>query len=240
MAGKLSRLASETGTTMYMVLLSAFNILLHKSTGKEDLIVGSSVAGRPHSDLENVVGMFVNMLAMRNKPKADITYYDFLADVRENALKAFENQDYQFEKLVDKLGLERDSSRNPLFDVAFVLQNTGLGNMEASNVKFTPYIMESKISKFDLTFYAWETDKGIDFIIEYSTALFKRESIEEMSRQFIRIIKSITDNKLTRIKDIAFYDEEKAGSIIGEIHKNQRDIVIDIDFYIHLLSPSPI
>ncbi|EPR13013.1 non-ribosomal peptide synthetase [Ruminiclostridium papyrosolvens] len=229
-AEKLSRLASETGTTMYMVLLSAFYVLLHKITGKEEMVVGTSVAGRPHSDLENVVGMFVNMLAMRNKPKADITYYDFLADVRENALKAFENQNYQFEKLVDKLGLERNSDRNPLFDVAFVLQNTGLGNMEASNVKFAPFIMESKISKFDLTLYSWETDEGIDFIIEYSTALFKRESIEEMSRQFIRIIKSITENKLIKIKDIAFYDEEKASSIIEEINKNRRDIVIDIDF----------
>ncbi|MGM1050753.1 MAG: condensation domain-containing protein, partial [Bacillota bacterium] len=95
------------------------NILLSKCTGQEDIIIGSPIAGRPHADLENIIGMFVNTLVMRNYPKSGKTYKGFLDEVKENSLRAYENQDYQFEELVDKLNLRRDISRNPLFDVMF-------------------------------------------------------------------------------------------------------------------------
>ncbi|MGB7604797.1 MAG: amino acid adenylation domain-containing protein, partial [Lutisporaceae bacterium] len=123
LTNKLKQIAKETGSTMYMVLLSAYNVLLSKYSGQEDIVVGSPIAGRPHADLENIMGMFVNTLAMRNFPQGNKTFKEFLEEVKANSLLAFENQDYQFEELIDKLNVTRDLSRNPLFDVMFSMQN---------------------------------------------------------------------------------------------------------------------
>ncbi|WP_157243996.1 condensation domain-containing protein, partial [Paenibacillus elgii] len=101
--------------------------LLHKYTGQEDVIVGTPIAGRPHADLESIIGMFVNTLALRHYPAGEKTFQDYVQEVKETSLKAFENQDYPFEALVDKLDLKRDMSRHPLFDTMFVLQNTEQG-----------------------------------------------------------------------------------------------------------------
>ncbi len=114
---KLSKISFENNSTLYMNLLSALNILLLKYTGQTDIIIGTAIAGRHHSDLTNIIGMFVNTLAMRNFPKGNKSYTEFLKEVNNNSIAAFENQDVQFEDLVDKLNLERDPSRNPLFDI---------------------------------------------------------------------------------------------------------------------------
>ena len=144
---KLNNLTAETGTTLYMALLSAYNILLFKYTGQEDIIVGSPIAGRQHADLKNIIGMFVNTLAIRNYPEEEKTFREFLAEVKENALLAYENQDYQFEDLVEKLEIRRDISRNPLFDVMFTVQNMDFGAVTIKDLKITPYQMVNKTVK---------------------------------------------------------------------------------------------
>ena len=125
LTGKLNNLAVETGTTLYMVFLSAYNILLYKYTGQEDIIVGSAIAGRLHADFNNLIGMFVNTLPVRNNPEGEKTYREYLKECKENALQFYENQSYQFEELVDKIDLPRDISRNPLFDTYFYLAKSG-------------------------------------------------------------------------------------------------------------------
>ncbi|HLP58794.1 MAG TPA: condensation domain-containing protein, partial [Candidatus Deferrimicrobium sp.] len=124
-AGALKTLALETGTTLYMLLLALYTIFLSKLSNREDIVVGTPVAGRRHDDLEKIIGMFVNTLATRNYPAGEKMFRDFLAEVKEKTLKAFENQEYPYEDLVEKVTAIRDVSRNPLFDTMFVLQNTG-------------------------------------------------------------------------------------------------------------------
>ncbi|WP_031342550.1 condensation domain-containing protein, partial [Ruminiclostridium papyrosolvens] len=156
LADTFKDIALKTGSTLYMVLLCAYNILLNKYTGQEDIIVGSPTAGRPHADLENLAGMFVNTLALRNFPKGDKTFIVFLEELKENVVTALENQDYQFESLIENLKLKRDLSRNSLFDTLFVLQNMGMPEMDVNGLKFTPYKFENRVSKFDLTLEAVE------------------------------------------------------------------------------------
>ena len=117
---------SDNNTTMFMLLLAAYNVLLSKITGQDDIIIGLPVAGRNHEDLQSIMGVFLNTLALRNKPKANKTFEVFLEEVRENALSAYENQDYPFEMLLEKLEIKRDSSRTPLFDIAFNSQDTNI------------------------------------------------------------------------------------------------------------------
>jgi acyl carrier protein len=201
-------LAKEIGATLYMNLLAVFNVLLHKYSGQDDIIVGSGTAGRPHVDLENVIGMFVNTLAIRNYPQSEKTYLEFLKEVKDNCVKAFENQDMQFEELVDRIGLDRTPSRNPIFSVELNVQNferpvpgkqkvQGMGNSQV-----THYGFEYTTSKFDLILFATEIGDEIDFMLEYSTALFKPATIEKMAARYLRIIKQVVENKSVKLKYI--------------------------------------
>ena len=220
---RLNEISKEAGATIYMVLLSAVNILLSKYTGQEDIIIGSPIAGRQHADLEDMLGMFVNTLAMRNYPSGNLTYIEFLNAVKENALKAYENQDYQFEELIEKLELRRDMSRNPLFDVMFVMQNVEVNEIELDDLTFTDYTEGEKIAKFDLTFTASETEKGILINIGYCTSLFKKETIERMSIHMQNLLESITENKSVLLGEISIISEEERNKILNEFNNTDAE-----------------
>ncbi len=213
---KVMELGAQTGTTLYMTLLALYNVLLHKYTGQDDIVVGSPIAGRRSADLENILGMFVNTLAMRNEPQGAKSFTQFLDEVKENSLKAYENQDYQFEMLVEKLELRRDLSRNPIFDTMFTLQNMALQNTStftnSVDLKFAPYGFERKGSKFDLSLTASEAGNQINFNLEYSTKLFKRETIEKLSNHFVNLIENVVQNPDRAITDIQMISKKNKSS----------------------------
>lgn len=198
----IKRVAGQNGATLYMVLLAAYYTLLYRYTGQEDIVVGTAAAGRQHNDLDNMIGMFVNTLAMRNYPNGNKTFSEFLEEVKKNSLKAYEAQDYQFEKLVEELQVERDVSRNPLFDTMFVLQNMGIPQMEIEGLKFLPYKFESHVSKFDLTFEVIEKESDAVLNVEYCTKLFKKATIERMAGHFINIINQIIKDEQFKLNEI--------------------------------------
>ncbi|UCH97675.1 MAG: AMP-binding protein, partial [Candidatus Aminicenantes bacterium] len=213
----LNQIARSEGATLFMVLAAVYNICLSKLTGQEDIVIGTPVAGRRHADLEAIIGMFVNTLALRNYPRGNKTFTRFLNDLKENALNAFENQDYQFEDLVENvsLNLKRDPSRNPLFDVLFALQNMDSREMEIPGSKSKPYEIENRIAKFDLSVMAMETGEHLLFEIEYCTKLFKKETIERLIGFFKRVIFSIIENPLAKIKEIEIIDPGEKGRILN-------------------------
>ncbi|MCK4259526.1 MAG: amino acid adenylation domain-containing protein, partial [Halanaerobiales bacterium] len=220
---ELNRLVKETNSTMYMVLLSGINILLSKYSNQEDIIIGSPIAGRPHADLEKIIGMFINTLAMRNNLAGNKTYKEFLKEVKENALEAYEHQDYQFEELVDKLNLHRDMSRNPLFDVMFVLQNIDKIQIDYNELKTTPYKLESTIAKFDLTLHAIEIDEKINCSFEYCTDLFKSETIERLAKHYLNILQTVVENPEIHIAKIELLSEEEKQHLLYEINDTDAD-----------------
>ncbi|GFZ32347.1 surfactin synthase subunit 2 [Clostridium zeae] len=211
---KLGDFAKENKATQYMVLLSVYTMLLAKYSAQEDIIVGSPIAGRRHADLDNCMGMFVNTLAMRNYPKGSKTFRKFLQEVKENALKAYENQEYQFEELVEKLNIERDFSRNPLFDVMFVMQNVDIPELEIDEVKFIPYEFENKISKFTMTLIAKEIGDTINFDLEYCTKIFKKETMERFKEHFKTGLQFILANPECNISEVEIIAEEEKNKII--------------------------
>jgi amino acid adenylation domain-containing protein len=203
----LRKMALKEEVTLFMVLLGVFNILLSKISRQEDIVIGTITAGRDNMELENIIGMFLNVLPLRNFPTKEKTFIDFLREVKKRTLSAFENQDYQFEDLVAALGLERDTNRHPLFDVMFILQNfqTPSGyRREFGNpvLKCAPYEYHNTTSKYDLTLYGTEIDEKLIFTIEYGTALFKRKTIEKIAESYGQIVQIITRDKNIKIKDI--------------------------------------
>ncbi len=207
--------AAGSGKTLFMELLAAYSILLSEYSGQEDIVIGSTIAGRHHADLQNIIGMFVNTLAIRSKPLGDNTIGEFMDEVKKNALEAYENQDYQFEELVSKLNLERDLSRNPLFSAMLTMQNVDFKGREINGLAFKPYSMERKTAKFDLLLEAMEVENRIEFTLEYATSLFKRETIEQMTKHFIKILDAVASDSGKKIKDIDLLSLSEKEAIVS-------------------------
>ncbi|MGD2085546.1 MAG: amino acid adenylation domain-containing protein [Candidatus Aminicenantes bacterium] len=217
-AVKFKKVVSDHGTTVYMSLLTVFNILLYKYTRQEDIIVGCGIVGRPHVDLEAVIGLFVNTLAMRNYPKPTKTSRQFLKEVKENSIKAFENQDVQFEDLVDKLNPQRNPARNPLFDVLFVFQNFESSEKQTGGVSIVPYAFENNTSKFDLMLTAFETKHEIQFNLEFCTDLYRRDTIERLAGHFIKIIAEIIEKPMKTIGEIELLSPSEKKMLIDQFN----------------------
>ncbi len=223
----LKAISRTFGCTDFMTLLAAFNVLLHKYTTQEDIIVGTPIAGRHHADLQNIVGMFVNTLAIRNFPLAEQSFDTFLHQLKENTLRVFEHQDYQFDRLVEQLNLTRDTSRNPIFDIMFIYQNIEskqIGNSEIGNWQIEPYQFESNVSKFDLTFDVRERKDGFLINIEYSVELFKEETIQQFFKHFSVIVDAIIANKNVLLKDISLTSKKEQQLLLSAAIQQNKTI----------------
>ncbi len=225
--GALNVLALEAEATLYIVLLTLYTIFLARLSNREDIVIGSPVAGRRHTDLEKIIGMFVNTLALRNYPAGEKKYVDFLGEVKERILKAFENQEFQYEDLVEKVAVTRDVSRNPLFDTVFALQNTGIQKIEIPGLKLAPYEYENRTSKFDLTLLVVEEEEKLHLTFEYSTKLFKPETIERFIVYFKNIVRSIIENKNQRISDLEILTVEEKKRILFDFNDTKTEYAKD-------------
>ncbi|WP_281944493.1 non-ribosomal peptide synthetase, partial [Paenibacillus tyrfis] len=223
MSEGLRQFAAQTGSTLFMVLLAAYTTLLSRYSGQEDIIVGTPIAGRPHADLEPILGMFVNTLAIRNVPAGEKTFHDYVQEVKESALRAYENQDYPFEELVDKLDVARDLSRSALFDTMFVLQNTEQEELDIEGLKFSPYPNKHNVSKFDLTFTAIEDKEEIACSLEYAASLFKPETAERMAGHFIRLVEAILHDPQTPLAFLEIMTSEEKEQILTRSNSTAAD-----------------
>ncbi|WP_257137762.1 non-ribosomal peptide synthetase, partial [Bacillus pseudomycoides] len=184
------------GSTLFMTLMAAYNVLLWKYTGQTDLIVGTTDAGRPQVETDTVIGMFVNTLALRTKLSPNQTFEELVANVKENVLQANAHRAYPFEKLVDKVAVQRDVSRNPLFDTMFTLRNRT--DDKSANKQANFHIMDTQrnIAKFDLTLGITEGENGLTLDWEYSTSLFTEATIQRMASHYVQVlIQMIEDPK---------------------------------------------
>jgi amino acid adenylation domain-containing protein len=240
-AEEFKALGSRDKATLYMNILAVLDILFYKYTGQTDIVIGTGIAGRPHADLQRTIGMFVNTLALRNHPIGDKTYESFLKEVAVHSIDAFENQDVQFEELVDKLDLVRDPSRNPLFDVTMVVQNfmqLGEGTLipgkenpgllqrltsrTAAYENLTNVRYENSTAKFDLTFFILEQGDEVFIDIEYYTAIFKKETVKGLVSHFKKIIKTVVEAPSIKLKDIEIISPGEKQQLLFELNDTTR------------------
>lgn len=222
----LKRLVLKTDTTLYMVLLAVFNVLLSKYSGQDDIIVGTPIAGRTHSDTDNIIGMFANTLAIRNYPIGSKTFLEFLNEVKNSALGAYENQDYQFEDLLAKINVKKNSGRNPVFDVMFAMQNFYVPEVKSEEFEIKPYELKNTSSKFDLFLAAQDMGNDISFELQYCTDLFKRETINKFISNFSNLTKCIVGEFNTKIKNIEMITPEEKEKIIVDFNDTYSEYEI--------------
>ncbi len=229
---KINKISLETGKTKFMILLSAYYTLLYKHTLQQDIIVGTVVSGRDNIDIENVVGMFVNTLALRAYPNGKKKFNDFLEEIKLETLTSFANGECQFESIVEKLNIKRDLSRNALFDTMFILQNSQIGRNEDRELILEPFEIKNEASIFDLTLSGIEEEKQIRFKFEYDSNLFKEDTIKAFAKHYINILEAISNNLDETIDDIEIITDEEKTKLLhkfnSEVNGNNIKTIIDL------------
>jgi aspartate racemase len=206
-----------------MTLLAAFQTLLHRYTGKDDIIVGTPIAGRTRLETERLIGFFVNMLVLRTDTSGDPTFRELLRRVKEVAIGAYAHQDVPFEAVVNELQPRRDLSRNPLFQVAFALQNFPTSSLSLSAFKVTRVNLPKSTSRFDLEVQLQETEDGIDGIFNYNTSLFEAETIARITRHFRRVLESVVNDADRRLSRLPLLTERERHQLLVEWNQTSRD-----------------
>ncbi|MEH2121095.1 amino acid adenylation domain-containing protein [Nostoc sp.] len=199
----LNKFSQQQGSTLFMTLLAAFQTLLWRYTGNEDIVVGSPIANRNRQEIEGLIGFFVNTLVLRTNLAGNPTFEELLTRVREVALGAYAHQDLPFEQLVEQLQPQRDLSYTPLFQVMFVLQNAPMSALELPGLTLSLLESESRTAKFDLTLSLMETAQGLVGILEYNTDLFESSTISRMARHFQTLLEQIVANPQQRVSELA-------------------------------------
>ncbi|HEX2223132.1 MAG TPA: amino acid adenylation domain-containing protein, partial [Thermoanaerobaculia bacterium] len=202
LAAGLEALAQGQDATLFMVLFAAFAALLHRVAGPEDLVIGTPIANRNRSELEPLIGFFVNTLALRADLSGDPSFTDLLARLKPEVLGAYDHQDLPFERLVAELRPERSLAETPIFQVLFILQNNAMPALRLPGLELEPQDPDNGTSKFDLTFEAAVTPEGLLLSVEHSTDLFDTVRMERWAAGFRRLLEGIVEEPDRRVSDL--------------------------------------
>ncbi len=230
MTAGLKALAAKAETTLFTILLTAYFIVLAKASNQPDLVVGIGVNGRTHLDLEPIIGLFVNSLAIRSCPTDEKSVFGFVTEIKERLYLSYQNQDYPFDKLVEKLRIPRVAGRNPLYDVAFVMHNMETPRLEIEGLYCESYPVDLNSAKFDLTLYAVEEQGEVSLDFEYSTELFAAETIRRLAGWYLRIVEQLIADPACKLGDVTILDSTEQARIVAGIKQNQQRFDLEIDF----------
>jgi amino acid adenylation domain-containing protein len=211
---QLEQLARNRGNTLYMVLLAAFNVLLYRYTRQEDLLVGTPVAGRQRTETEALVGLFVNSVIIRSELNDDLTFSELLQQTAETSLNALSHQELPFEKLVEELQPDRDSSYAPLFQVMFNMQSREQEQVPFAGLTVSPVIAEPGTAKFDLNVLMEDRQDGLAAWFEYSTDLFDEATILRMLGHFRKLLEAVVIDPDTQLADLPLLDDTEQQQLL--------------------------
>ena len=223
LTSRLKQMAHDADTTLYVVLLAAYTVLFAKQTGQDDIVIGTGVAGRNHVDVQNLLGMFVGTLPIRSFPQDDKTVHDYVRELNETFLSAFENQDYPFEKLVENVKVRRDTSRSPLFDVGLVYQSMGFPAVRAQGVEARLRHFRHHIAHLDIMLEIVDDEAGLLLNWEYRTSIFREDTITRMAEHFRCILEAFASNKDTAVKDIDILSSGERQQLLVDFNQTQAD-----------------
>jgi amino acid adenylation domain-containing protein len=221
-------LGRQEGVTQFMTLLAAFKVLLYRYTSQDDLIVGTPIANRNRLETEGLIGFFVNALVLRTDLSDNPSFRDLLRRVREVCLGAYGHQDLPFDRLVGELHVKRDLTRNPLFQVMFVLQNASLRAVELTGLSLSPVEGDSETAHFDLTLQILDTEQGLTAALVYNTDLFEAATIARMLGNFQTLLEAIVADPEQRLSDLPLLTETERQKLLVEWNDTKTDYPRDL------------
>jgi alpha-ketoglutarate-dependent taurine dioxygenase len=208
-----------------MTLLAAFDVLLYRYSGQDDLVVGTDVANRTQAETEKLIGFFINQLVLRTRVSADITFRDLLAQVRETAIAAYAHQEVPFERLVDALKVERDLGLAPLFQVKFFLQNAAHPELQLPDLVLQPMPIDNGTAKLDFTFALTESAQGLRGWINYNTDLFEESTIARIAAAYETVLAQVV-----QAPEVTIYGLERAIDRSERGHRTMPENVAGLSF----------
>jgi amino acid adenylation domain-containing protein len=223
----LGALLAQAEVSLFMVLMAVYNTLLFRYTGQEDVAVGTIVAGREHPDVEALIGIFINTLAIRTYPAGSKTFKEFLHGVKGVILAAFQNQQYPFGELLEKVDLKRDLSRTPLFEVMLILQNMESPSPAVEGWQFSPYDLSARQirqpvhAQHDITLWVVEREEGLWFNLEYCKKLFRRQTMERFAGHFLKILREIRRDTGLRLSAVELMTRQEKRQILHDFNNTQ-------------------
>ncbi|MGA2411929.1 MAG: amino acid adenylation domain-containing protein, partial [Candidatus Binataceae bacterium] len=221
MSDRLKTLSRQQSTTLFMTLIAAFNILLHYYTGEDDILVGTPIANRNRIEIESLIGFFVNTLVLRTDLSGDPDFREILRRVREVCLGAYAHQDLPFERLVDELHLARDLSRNPLFQVMFVLQNARPEPLELPGLTLEPLEVDSGTAHFDLTLHLIDSGNELIATVAYNPDLFEAATASRMLRHYEMVLAAVCESPGLRLSELQLLTDAEEQQLLVDRNDNR-------------------
>ncbi|WP_368650561.1 amino acid adenylation domain-containing protein [Bacillus inaquosorum] len=214
----LQDLAQKAGTTLYTVLLAAYKVLLHKYTGQEDIVVGTPASGRNHPDVENIIGIFIQTIGIRTKPHANRKFTDYLEEVKRQTLDAFENQDYPFDRLVEKLNVQRETTGKSLFNTMFVFQNIEFHEITHNECTFKVKERNPGVSLYDLMLTVEDAGQQIEMHFDFKSGQFEQETIEQITKHYISILHSLVKQPEMTLSSVPMLSETERYQLLTKFN----------------------
>ncbi|MCG6137829.1 MAG: amino acid adenylation domain-containing protein [Nostoc sp. LLA-1] len=224
----LKNLSQQEGVSLFMTLLAAFKVLLHRYTQQHDILIGSPIANRNRSEIEGLIGFFVNTLVLRSNLQGNPTFKELLAQVREVTLGAYAHQDLPFEQLVEELQPRRNLSHSPLFQVMFILQNTATEVIQLPELILEELTAENNTAKFDITLSLSETEEGLQGGIEYNTDIFDATRITRMLGHFQVLLAGIVANPQQNLSQLPLLTTNEQHQLLVEWNNTQTEYPQDL------------
>jgi amino acid adenylation domain-containing protein len=212
----LKRVCQGNGATLFMGLVASLQVLLSRYTGHSDVVVGSPIANRNHSEIEGLIGFFVNMLVLRADLSHDPLLNEFLSTVKNTALGAYAHQDLPFERIVEEMQPERAIAHNPLFQVSIALQNAPMGELGLGELVLKPQPLEAATTRFDLEFVFWEYSDSVRGLVAYGADVFDETTIRRLTSHFEAAVQAMTHSPWLRVSEVALLGKSEFHQVVTE------------------------
>ncbi len=229
---RLKQLAVDADASLFMVLLAGFKSLVFRHTGRHDILVGTPIAGRPRTELESLIGCFLNTLVLRTRLDPEAAFAELLADIRHITLDAYENQDLPFEKLLEILKPDRSVAHAPVVQLMFNLHNAGNEKLALHDISIETFDVERNTAKFDLSVAVIEGDDGLQIGFEYSSDLFARATVERLMRHYLRLLTAVAEHPKLRIADVKL-EECYQPPVLQHVHEPMPESVLESSLVEH-------
>lgn len=223
LTGALKQLSQTENVTLFMMLIAAFKVLLHRYTNEEDIVVGTPIAGREQPQTEDLIGLFINTLALRTNVSSDLTFAELLARVKQTAIGAYQHSALPFERLVKEVQPNRAAGQNPLFQVMFVLQTESIQPLNLDGLTVEPFRIENPLAKFDLTLDIFERDRQLICQFEANAELFEAATIERMMGHFQVLLEAIVNDPSRRVVDLPILTDAERNQLLVEWNRTEAE-----------------
>ncbi|WP_164020355.1 non-ribosomal peptide synthase/polyketide synthase [Pyxidicoccus trucidator] len=227
LSDSLKPLCQREGVTPFMLLLAAFQVVLHHYSGQESFCIGAPMAGRDQAQLEGLIGFFANTLALRTRMEGNPTFRELLQRVKESSVRSFAHQHLPFEKLVEELRPERNLGRAPIFQVLFAFQNTPESELSAAGLSLSPFDVDTKVSKFELELALGETPDGLQGGFTYNTDLFDASTISRLAEHLRVLLESVAATPESRIAELSLLSEAEKHRVLVEWNDTHAPLAAD-------------